>query len=256
MSMQQTTQRSALGSGRPATRLVWMVRAAALAAIVAAGGCSRTPPPTPEQMSAVLAPPVAVEPEALYRLQLGDEIDVKFPFQPSMDHHAVVRPDGKISTPGVGDLSAAGLTAEELAKVIVGQTKNRLRDPEVTVIVTRIGEQRVYVAGEVQKPNFVALRPGMTPMQAIALCGGFNSQAKLDGVLVFQPAGGGKYQAIRVNLRQVVEEGVPERVRLAANSLVVVPKTWIAEADQVIDQWVRGLIPALPRVGVGYSLSQ
>jgi hypothetical protein len=37
--------------------------------------------------------------------------------------------------------------------------------------------------------------------------------------------------------------------------VVFVPKTWVANANDVVDLWVRGLIPALPRVGVGYSLN-
>ena len=48
---------------------------------------------------------------------------------------------------------------------------------------------------------------------------------------------------------------MPERVRLSPNAVVFVPKTWVANADDVVDLWVRGLIPALPRVGVGYSLN-
>lgn len=218
-------------------------------------GCSTTKKASPEQMATILSPQ-SPEPAPAYRLQLGDEIDVKFPFQSSMDHHAVIRPDGMISTPGVGEIAAAGMTTPELERSIVDRTKSRLRDPEVTVILTKVGEQRVYVAGEVDKANFVMLRPGMTPLQAIAQCGGFRNTAKLDSVLVFLPSGGGRFQAARVDMRQVVEDGVPERIRLAANSVVFVPKTWVAEADVMIDQWVRGLIPALPRVGAGYSLSQ
>jgi len=54
----------------------------------------------------------------------------------------------------------------------------------------------------------------------------------------------------------VINHGVPERVRLHPNDVVYVPATWISDMDDVVDAYVRGLIPALPRVGVGYSLSQ
>jgi polysaccharide biosynthesis/export protein len=227
-------------------------------ALAAAGtsvtGCGGTPQPSPAQMAAILSPS-SPEPAPPYRLQLGDEIDVKFPFQPSMDHHAVIRPDGMISTPGIGEISAAGMTPVELEGVIIDKSKSRLRDPEVTVILTKVGEQRVYVSGEVRKADFVTLRPGMTPMQAVAQCGGFLDSAKLESVLVFMPSGGGNFQAARVDMKQVVQDGVPERIRLAANSVIYVPKTWVAEANVVVKQWVSGLIPALPRVGAGYSLS-
>ena len=51
----------------------------------------------------------------------------------------------------------------------------------------------------------------------------------------------------------MLTDSVPERVRLRPNSLIYVPKTWVANADD--DLYVRGLIPTLPRVGVGYSLN-
>jgi hypothetical protein len=53
----------------------------------------------------------------------------------------------------------------------------------------------------------------------------------------------------------VLTDSVPERVRLRPNSRIYVPKTWVANADDVVDLYVRGLIPTLPRVGVGYSLN-
>ncbi len=78
--------------------------------------------------------------------------------------------------------------------------------------------------------------------------------ARLDSVLLLSPGANGKINAARINVEQVVEHGVSERVRLKPNDIVYVPATWIANMGVVVDQWVRGLIPALPRVGVGYSL--
>jgi hypothetical protein len=95
----------------------------------------------------------------------------------------------------------------------------------------------------------------MTLLQAVLQCGDFRDTAKLDSVLLLTPGADGKFSAARVDMEQVVEAGIPERVRLHPNDVVYVPATWIADANVVVDQWVRGLIPALPRVGVGYSLS-
>src|SRR5439155_21384085 len=66
----------------------------------------------------------------------------------------------------------------------------------------------------------------------------------------------GRFSAARVDMKQVVDDGVPERVRLHPNDVIYVPRTWIADMDLVVDEYVRGLIPSLPRVGAGYSLSQ
>jgi hypothetical protein len=94
----------------------------------------------------------------------------------------------------------------------------------------------------------------MTPLQAIMESGGFLETGKKESVVLLTPGPGGKFSAVRMDLEQVVNDGVPERVRLHPGDVVYVPRTWIADMDVVVDQWVRGLIPALPHVGVGYSL--
>ena len=124
-----------------------------------------------------------------------------------------------------------------------------------TKVLAKLGEQHVYVGGEVARPGLVVLRPEMTPLQAVLQTGGFRPTAKLNSVLIMTPAADGRFSAARVDMKQVVNDGVPERVRLHPNDVIYVPPTWIADMDTVVDQYVRGLIPSLPRVGAGYSLS-
>lgn len=205
---------------------------------------------------AVLLPPAPAQAGPTYQLQVGDELHVRFLYQPDMNEEIPIRPDGRISLATTGEMEVVGLTPLELEKIIVERSSSRLRDPEVTVIVTKVGEQRVYVGGEVPRPGYVALRPDMTLLQAVLQSGGFKKTAKTDSVLLMTPAADGGFAAARVDMQQVVDSGVPERVRLHANDVVYVPATWIADMNVVVDQWVRGLIPSLPRVGAGYSLSQ
>jgi protein involved in polysaccharide export with SLBB domain len=172
-----------------------------------------------------------------------------------MNEALPVRTDGIITLATTGEIKAAGLTPDELQELIVERSASRLRDPEVTVIVTKMGEQRVYVGGEVGRAGFVTLQPGMTPLQAILQSGGFRRTAKVDSVLLLTPGRDGQFTAARMNMQQVVEEGVPERVRLGAGDVLFVPATWISDMNDVVNLYVRGLIPVLPRVGVGYSLN-
>jgi protein involved in polysaccharide export with SLBB domain len=190
-----------------------------------------------------------------YRIQAGDELHVRFLYQPDMNEQIPVRPDGRITLASTGEVVAVGLTPSELEGLVVEKSSHRLRDPEVTVIVTRLAEQRVYVGGEVFKPGYVALRSDMTPLQAVLQSGGFTKRAKLDSVLLMTPGADGRFSAARVDLDQVVQAGVPERVRLHPNDVIYVPPTWVADMNDVVDQYVRGLIPALPRVGVGASVT-
>jgi protein involved in polysaccharide export with SLBB domain len=246
--------RKTVRSSHPWDARAWI----AVAGIVALlQGCSgqRSPVVEAQQVPALLPPPVATAgPD--YHVQIGDELHVRFLYQPENDETLPVRPDGRISLAAAGQLEAVGKTSSELEVAIAEQASKHMRDPAVTVIVTKIGEQHVYVGGEVFRPGVVILVPGMTPLQAVMQTGGFKPTAKRDSVVLITPSPDGKFSAARINLEQVLTDGVPERIRLRPNEVVFIPKTWIGNMDDVVDLYVRGLFPALPRVGVGYSLSQ
>ncbi len=238
------------------TKLTSSMLALMLVTLFGAGCAPKAaaPTPTPENVAA-LAPPAPPRATDEYRIQAGDELHVRFTYQPEMSEQIPVRPDGRISLATTGEIAATGLTPSELERLIARKSGHRLKNPEVVVVVTKIAEQRVYVGGEVLKPGYVTLQAGMTPLQAVVQTGGFRPTAKLDSVLLLTPGEGGKFSAARMDMAQVVDDGVPERVRLHPGDVVFVPTTWIADMNIVVDQYVRGLIPALPRVGVGYSLS-
>jgi polysaccharide export outer membrane protein len=233
-----------------------LVTGLAAVGLTLAIGCGARRPDAGKPIPPVLMPPPAAVPGPSYRIQVGDELHVRFLYQPDMDERLPVRPDGRISLVSTGEISVVGLTAPELEKLVEERSAARLRNPEVTVILTKVGEQHVYVGGEVVKAGYVVLRPDMTPLQAVLQSGGFRKTAKLDSVLLLTPGENGSFSAARVDMAQVVEAGVPERVRLQPDTVVFVPATWISDVNDVVDQYVRGLIPSLPRVGVGYSLSQ
>src|SRR5437016_5449735 len=164
-----------------------------LALAAAAAGCAhgRAAATAP----AALLPPPVREPGPAYRIQLGDELDVKFLYQPDMNEHVPVRPDGRISLPAAGEIAVVGMTPSDLERLVVERTSAHLRDPEVSVIVTKLGEQRVYIGGEVARPGYVALAADMTPLQAVLQCGGFKKSAKLESVLLLTPGTDGAFSA-------------------------------------------------------------
>jgi protein involved in polysaccharide export with SLBB domain len=230
----------------------------ALMLVVGFGAGCATKAPVPAATAenvAALAPPAPPRATDEYHIQSGDELHVRFTYQPELSEQIPVRPDGRISLATTGEIVATGLTPTELEQVVARKSERRLKNPEVVVVVTKIAEQRVYVGGEVAKPGYVTLLAGMTPLQAVVQTGGFRPTAKMDSVLLLTPGEGGKFSAARMDMEQVVADGIPERVRLHPGDVVYVPATWIADMNVVVDQYVRGLIPALPRVGVGYSLS-
>jgi len=184
-----------------------------------------------------------------YRLAPGDLIDVKFPYHPEENERVPVRPDGQIGLQVTGDLPAGGLTVKELEQSIVKKASHTLKDPVVSVVIAALAEHKVYVGGDVIKPGFVNFREGMTPLQAIIERGGFTDTAKQDEVLYITRIGD-EIQAQRLDLQSVVDGDSNEEIAMTPDDIVFVPKTWIGKADVWVDQWIRGLLPTVPRPGL------
>jgi protein involved in polysaccharide export with SLBB domain len=187
-----------------------------------------------------------------YRLEPGDQLRVKFLYHPELDLKVPIRPDGSITLQLAGDIHAAGLTPVELENVIKDRTSDRLRDPEISVIVAQIGERKVYVGGEVRAPGFVVFHSGMTPLQAIMDRGGFSDTAREDSVLRLSGAQS-DYQGTRLDLTKPLEEGAPQGTQLAAGDVLYVPRSFIGDIDAFVKLYVREVLPTTPRVGAGTS---
>jgi len=187
--------------------------------------------------------------EYSYRLAPGDLIDVKFPYHPEENERVPVRPDGRIGLQVVGDLMAAGLTVKELETVVVEKSSKTLRDPVVSIVIAQLAEHKVYVGGQVAKPGFVPYREGMTPLQAIVERGGFVDDANTDQILYISRAGEA-VQSQRLDLEAVMDGESSEQIVMSPDDIIIVPRTFIGDADVWVDQWIRGLLPTVPRPGV------
>jgi polysaccharide biosynthesis/export protein len=106
-----------------------------------------------------------------------DVLDVNVWKEQDLSRSLQVRPDGKISMPLLNDVQAAGLTSAQLAQTITERLKKYLTAPQVTVILTQINSQRVYVIGEVNRPGAYPVLPGMSILQAISSAGGLTQFA-------------------------------------------------------------------------------
>ena len=190
------------------------------------------------------APPPVIDAE-YYRLAPGDVIDVTFPFHPDEDLRAPIRNDGRFNLPITGDLMAAGYTPEDLRRVIVEKASVRLKGPVVNVTVVQLAEHRVFVTGQVARPGFTFYRPGMTAMQAIVERGGFIDDAKTDEIVHIHRVNG-EVRNTKIDLKAIYESGGDDTTEMSPNDILVVPRTWVGDADVFVDQWIRGLLPTIP----------
>jgi polysaccharide export outer membrane protein len=157
-----------------------------------------------------------------------DVIEVVVWKTPELSRQVVIRPDGKISLAVIGDVVAAGLTADQLARTITDKYKAVKENPSVSVNVMEVNSYYVFLVGEVVKPGKLQLKSYTTVLQAISLAEGFTQFASRDSIMVVRTIkdAEGKHKEIRVPLRYsdlISEEGAVYNLTLRSGDTVVVP---------------------------------
>jgi polysaccharide biosynthesis/export protein len=156
-----------------------------------------------------------IGPEDLIRVSVWKE--------PEITQVIPVRPDGKISLALVNDLQAAGLTPAQLAASVAARLRNYMTDPQVTVVVTQINSQRIYVLGEINRPGAYPLFPGMSVLQALSTAGGLGQFANLKRIYVLRTEKGQQVKYY-FNYKDVVSEHKPEQnILLKTGDTIIVP---------------------------------
>lgn len=158
-----------------------------------------------------------------YVIGAQDVLDINVWHEPDLTRVVPVRPDGKISLPLLNDVQAGGLTPTKLADEITTGLKKFVTDPQVTVIVSVINSQRVYILGEVNRAGAYPLLPGMTVLQALSSGGGFTQFANTKKIYVLRTEGD-KSDKFPFNYKDVIAGRHPEQnIVLKAGDTIVVP---------------------------------
>lgn len=183
-----------------------------------------TKPAAPEVTApAVPAPvvPAPVVPDS-YVIGESDVVTVNVYKEPTLSGSLLVRPDGMISLPLLGDIKAAGKTPLQLADEVTAKLKKYIQDPNVTVTVQGINSKKVYLMGEVGKTGPLELTPGMTLLQAIATAGGLSPFANAKKIYILRTVDG-KQQKIPVQYKQALRGDGSVNLPLNPGDTIVVP---------------------------------
>jgi polysaccharide export outer membrane protein len=133
-----------------------------------------------------------------------------------------VRADGMISLPLLNDVQAAGLTPMQLAASITEKLKKFVADPRVTVVVTQMNSQRVFVTGEVLHSGPINLLPDMTVLQALASAG-FSQFANTKSIYVLRVENGAQ-KKMPVNYKKLIKgDAGQQNFPLKPGDTIVVP---------------------------------
>lgn len=178
-----------------------------------------------------------------YFIQPGDQLDIKFFYNPELNETLTVRPDGKISLQLVDEVQAAGLKPLELDDELTKKYAKELKKPAITVIVKSFGGQRIFVGGEVNRQGLITIAGNMTPLQAVFNAGGFKETASPESVIVIRKGPGNKPVPIAMNLDDAMQGKIGSaNFLLQADDIVYVPKSAIAEANKFVNQYIEKLL--------------
>ena len=129
----------------------------------------------------------AQSPEPGYILGPGDVLEISVWGYQDLTRQVAVRPDGKISVPLVGSVTAAGLSVDRLAQVLTRSYAEYIRNPQVTVIVKEFRKITASVIGQVARPGTYTLRPGVRLLDLLSLAGGVTEAAALKESRLIRP---------------------------------------------------------------------
>jgi polysaccharide export outer membrane protein len=237
----------------------------------------------------------------------GDTLQISVWGSPELSVGVMVRPDGKISIPALGEVKATGLTPMELKTILEKKMKKLVKTPVVTVIATgmtnyrifvigrgapagvtqlsretslleflaQLGsleeadlesaylvrnkkqiksdftglfekgdfkqdivlepndiifipdsfEKRITIVGEVEKPDTILYRKGLTVLDVILSAGGFTEFAKKNDVLVMRKSSDGKREKITVKVKDLMKGKIDRNLEIVPGDFIVVKET-------------------------------
>jgi polysaccharide biosynthesis/export protein len=158
-----------------------------------------------------------------YRLQPGDVVTISVWKEKDLETDALVRPDGGLSFPLVGDVDAAGRTVEDLRAILTQRLKPYIPDPVVTVAIKLIGGNHIYIVGRVNKPGDYPFTTPVDVMQALSMAGGATPFAQLNDIVILRRQNG-QERMLRFRYEDVIRgRSLGQNVVLESGDTVVVP---------------------------------
>lgn len=158
-----------------------------------------------------------------YLIQAGDVLQVTVWKEPDLTGEILVRSDGGLSFPLVGDVVAAGKTVDAVREEFTKRLKNYIPDPVVTIQAKQVTGNQIFVTGRVQKPGGFPFVKPLDVMQALSLAGGGTPFASMDDIVILHRENG-EQQAIRFHYSMVSKgRALSENILLKSGDTVVVP---------------------------------
>jgi len=158
-----------------------------------------------------------------YEINAGDRLDISVWKEEDLQREVLVRPDGAFSFPLAGELNAKGRTVAEISDELESRLSRFIPDLVVTVTVTNVSGNRIFVIGQVKSPGSFIMNPVLDVMQALSMAGGTTPFASLNDIRILRREDGIQ-RAIRFDYTDVSKgRSLGQNILLQSGDVVVVP---------------------------------
>ena len=186
-----------------------------------AGQSSGTGPDTlakaAEKSPLIVTPDYIIGPEDVLEITVWKNQD--------LSKVVAVRPDGRISLPLIGEVTAVGKTPVQVTEDISLKLKEYKENPQVSIVLKEVNSYAIFVLGEVAKPGKYPLKSKTTLLQGISIAGGFTAMAARNKLVVFRfLVNGGEQERVKASYDDIVlRDGSLQNIELKPGDTVVVP---------------------------------
>jgi len=196
--------------------------------------------------------PEGAIPSPTFRYTIGtqDVLYISVWEEPDLSTDVIVRPDGMISFPLVGDVQAVGRTITELDADLTERLKEYVKYPEISISIKKLGGKKVIVLGEVFWPGVYSLSGHATVLEAISLARGCTIDGVFSSVIVVRNGPNGP-RAIRLNLSKcVMQADLSQNIVLQSEDIVYVPRKFIRDVNYFMTQLLGPVQQGLSTVNI------
>lgn len=175
------------------------------------------------QAEAAKAEPAVAEVDSGYQIGPEDILEISVWKEDGLKKEVLVRPDGGLSFPLIGEVQAAGKTAGQLKKEIAQRLEKFIPDPVVSIALLKVVGNKIYVIGKVNKPGEFPTGRYVDVLQALSMAGGLTPFASENGIKVMRKEGGKdivfpfRYSDVKNG------EDLEQNIQLKGGDVVVVP---------------------------------
>lgn len=177
-----------------------------------------TKPPDAQPAKPDDTKPLAIDPKT-FQIGAEDVMFIQVWREPDLTRQVIVRPDGKITMPLLGDVQAEGLTPDRLAAGLTESLAKYINNPQVFVTVLGVNSKKYYITGEVNRPGGFPLVVPTHVLEALSNAGGFREFANSKKITILR-----KGQRLKFNYKEVISgKKMDQNILLENGDYIIVP---------------------------------